>query len=154
MHLGARHDVEGERQQRVAGKNRGRFVEGLVDGWPPAAQVVIVHRRQIVMHQRIAMHAFERGARHQRACGRGAEQRRGLDDQKRAQALAAVEGRMAHGRKQARRTRDFAGERRVGQQLASSKASVSAATRPSRAENSFGPLFIVALIAAAHGAAK
>ena len=63
MHLGARQNVEREGQQRVAGEDRGRLVVGLVRGRLAAAQVVIVHRRQVVVHQRIAVHAFERGSR-------------------------------------------------------------------------------------------
>ena len=39
--------------------------KALCDGRPPAAQLVVVHGRQVVMHQRIAVHAFERRARHQ-----------------------------------------------------------------------------------------
>ena len=97
MHLLARHHVEGERQQRVAGQDRGRLVEGLVHGRPPAPQVVIVHGRQVVMHQRIAMHQFERAAGGQRAVAVGAEQRGALHQQERAQAFAAAQRRMLHG---------------------------------------------------------
>ena len=44
-----------ERQylQRIAGEYGGRFIEGAMTGRATAAQVVIVHRRQIVMHQRV-----------------------------------------------------------------------------------------------------
>ena len=75
MGLRTRQNVEGEGQQAVAGENRGRLVEFLVRGRLAAPQVVVVHRRQIVMHQRIAVHAFERRARHQRALARHVEQR-------------------------------------------------------------------------------
>jgi hypothetical protein len=44
-------DVEGERQQAVAGKDRRRLVEGDMHGRLAAAQVVVVHRRQVVMHE-------------------------------------------------------------------------------------------------------
>ena len=53
-------DVEGKRQQAVAGKDGGRLVEGLVHGRLAAAQIVVVHRRQVVMDERIAVDAFER----------------------------------------------------------------------------------------------
>ena len=53
-------DVEGKRQQAVAGEDGGRLVEGAVHGRLAAAQIVVVHRRQVVMDQRVAVHAFER----------------------------------------------------------------------------------------------
>ena len=116
MHLGSRHDVEGKRQQRVTDKNCGRLVEGLVHGRPSAPQIVVVHGRQIVMDQRIAVHEFERGAGHQRARARSAEHRGGLDQQKWPQAFAAIQRCMAHGRDQPRRPRDFPVERRVAEE--------------------------------------
>ena len=64
MHFGARHDVKGERQQCVAGKNRSRIIECFMHRRSSAAEVVVVHRRQIVMHQRIAMDELKRGAGH------------------------------------------------------------------------------------------
>ena len=67
MGLGPAQHVEGEGEQTVAGQDRGRLVEFLVRGRPAAAQVVVVHRRQVVVHQRIAMHELDRGAGHQRA---------------------------------------------------------------------------------------
>ena len=56
-------DVEGKRQQAVAGKDGRRLVEGLVHGGLAAAQIVIVHRRQVIVDERIAVNAFE-GRRH------------------------------------------------------------------------------------------
>jgi hypothetical protein len=44
-------DVEGERQQPVTGQDRGGVVGLLVQRRPAAAQVGIVHRRQVVMDQ-------------------------------------------------------------------------------------------------------
>jgi hypothetical protein len=89
-------DVEGQRQQRVAGEDGRRLVESLVHGRAAAAQVVVVHRRQIVVDERIAVQQFERraGARH--ALARGAEQPRRLDHQKRPQPLAAAQHGVPH----------------------------------------------------------
>ena len=70
------------------------------------------------MHQRIAVHAFERAAGEQRAFAGGAEQRGALDHQKRPQPLAAAEHGVAHGGEQPRRPRDLARQRRIGQQPA------------------------------------
>ncbi len=104
-------NVEGERQQRVAGKDRGRFVEGLVHRRLAATQVVVVHRRQVVMDQRIAVHAFERRRDAKRRLAAGGKKGGTFQDQKRAEPLAAVQHAMAHGRHQAFRPRDFARQR-------------------------------------------
>ena len=47
----ARHDLERQRQEPVAGQDRRRLVERLVAGRPPPPQVVVVHRRQVVVDQ-------------------------------------------------------------------------------------------------------
>ena len=99
----ARQDVEGEGQQAIAGEDGGRFVEFLVRRRLPAPQVVIVHRRQVVVHQRVAMHAFERRAGHQRLLARDLEQRRAFHHQEGPEPLAAAEAGIAHGLDQARR---------------------------------------------------
>ena len=52
-------DLEGERQKRVARENGGCLVEGLVHGRAAAAQIVIVHGRKVVVHERVAMDAFD-----------------------------------------------------------------------------------------------
>ena len=90
-------DLEGEGQQRVACEDGGRLVEGLVRGGLAAAQVVVVHGRKVVMHQRIAVHAFECGAgpsaRSRGTPNRAADSttRKGL------QPLALAQRRIAHG---------------------------------------------------------
>ena len=47
--------LEGQRQQGVAGQDRRRLAEHLVAGRPAAAQVVVVHRRQVVVDQRVGV---------------------------------------------------------------------------------------------------
>ena len=69
-----RHETEGEGQQAVARQDRRRLVKGPVDGRPAAPEIVVVHRRQIVMDERVAVDALEREAAPTAACGR-AEQR-------------------------------------------------------------------------------
>ena len=113
MGRGARHQLEGERQQRVTGEDRGGFVERLPHRRPAAAQLVVVHRRQVVVGQRIAVQAFDR--RRRIDCGRirQTEDARAFDDQKGPETLAAAEDRVAHG------GGEFGGrraERIVGQQ--------------------------------------
>ena len=112
MGLRPRQDVEGEGEQAVAGEDGGRLVEFPVRGRLAAPQLVIVHGRQIVMHQRVAMHAFERRARHQRVLPRHVEQGRAFDHQERPKPLAAAEARIAHGLEQPRRAAQFAVRRR------------------------------------------
>jgi hypothetical protein len=48
-------DLERERLQRVAGENRGRLVEFDVRRRTAAAQVIVVHRRQVVVHERVGV---------------------------------------------------------------------------------------------------
>ena len=62
----ARHHLEGQRQQAVAGQDRRRLVERLVAGRPAPPQVVVVHRRQVVVDQRIGVHHLQRAGRRQR----------------------------------------------------------------------------------------
>ena len=76
------------------------------------------------MRERIAVHAFERGAGHQRALARRLEQRRGLDHEERAQPLAAAERDVAHRVHQPLRARALLGERRVAEQPAEQRLGV------------------------------
>ena len=63
------------------------------------------------------MHEFKRGARHQRARACRAEHGGGLDQQKRPQALAAIEGRMPHTGDQTRRACGLSADGHVGEEL-------------------------------------
>ena len=96
MALPIAQDLEGEGEQRVAGKDGGRLVEGDMQGRAAAADGVVVHRRQIVMHQRVAMHAFERASGGQGVVRRHAKHSRRFDEKKRPQPLAAAERCIAH----------------------------------------------------------
>src|SRR5262249_24231603 len=92
------------------------LVEFAVRGRLSAPQFVIVHCGQIVVHQRIAMDALERGASHQCVRSRHAKQACRFDDEKWAEPFAAAEARIAHGLNEAHRPRQFAGRGRGGQQ--------------------------------------
>jgi len=50
-------------QEGVARQDSCRLIEGLVTGWNPATKVIVIHRRQIVMHERVGMHHFHRRRR-------------------------------------------------------------------------------------------
>ncbi len=56
-------DLEGQSVQRIAGEDRGAFVEGAVQSRLAAPQIVIVHARQIVVDQRIDVDALDRERR-------------------------------------------------------------------------------------------
>ena len=92
-------DLEGERLQRVADQDRGRLVVGLVHGRLAAAQVVVVHGRQVVMDEAVAVDAARRragrercGVRARRTSGRSRSTRNG------PQALAAAQHGVPHRR--------------------------------------------------------
>ncbi len=89
-------DLEGQDLERIAGEDRGRLVESLVAGRPTPAQVVIVHRRQIVMDERIGMDQFHRRSRAVQPGRVHADRLAGQIDQQRADPLAAAEYRIAH----------------------------------------------------------
>ncbi len=59
--MGALVDQDGKSEimQAIARQDRSRFVEGAMHGRLAASHVVIVHGRQIVMHQRIDVNAFD-----------------------------------------------------------------------------------------------
>ena len=104
-------NLEGQRLQGVARQNGGRLVEGAVSGRPAAPQVVVVHRRQIVVDQRIGVHAFDRRAGQDRRAVGAAERARGFDREKGPQPLAAAERGVAHRFDQTARPRDLPGLR-------------------------------------------
>ena len=93
---GLGHMPEGEGEERVAGEDRGRFVEGLVDGGLAAAEVVVVHRGQVVVDQRVAVEELDRETGGKGARGADVEHRRRLAHEQRPEALAAAERGMAH----------------------------------------------------------
>ena len=62
-----------------------------------APQIVVVHRRQIVVDQRIGVHEFDGGRHPAQRAAVDAEQPPALQHQERAQPLAAAQRRIAHG---------------------------------------------------------
>ena len=111
-------NLKGEGLQRVADQDRRRLVVGLVAGRAPAAQVVVVHGRKVVVHQRIHVDQLDgAGGRLDLILGesqraRGGEQQRGPD------ALAAAEHAVAHRLMQT--LRDFGRAR--GRRLSSARS--------------------------------
>ena len=62
-----REQFERERLQRIAGEDRGGFVERDMHGRLAAAQCVVVHRGQVVVHERVGVDEFDRRRRARRA---------------------------------------------------------------------------------------
>ena len=58
--LGFRENLEGLRQQRVAGQHRDPIAEDFVTSRLSASEVIVIHRRKIVMDKRISVDAFDR----------------------------------------------------------------------------------------------
>ena len=81
--------LERQRQQRVAGQDRGPVVECFPHRRLAAPDLVVVHRREVVVHERVAMHQLQRECRRHRLRRSCPEDRRALDEQERPDALAA-----------------------------------------------------------------
>jgi hypothetical protein len=96
MRIAIHQHLEGAGEQRVTGQNGGRLVEGAMAGGLAATKIVIIHRRQVVMNQRIGVQHLDRG-RDSRGTGRRhGENMRHLHHQEAAQPLAAAEDGVAH----------------------------------------------------------
>ena len=93
---GAAEDLEGDGEQAVAYEDRRRLVKGLVHGRTSPAHVVVVHGGEVVMHERVAMHAFERASSVERGLLIDPEQLCRLHQEKGAEPLAAAQHRIAH----------------------------------------------------------
>ena len=101
-------DVERVSEQTIAGKDRGGLVECAVHGGLAAAKIIIVHGGEIVMDQRVAVHAFERRCHPQCRHALCIEKRRTFQDEEGPQPLAPVQNPMAHRRQQVAWPQDLA----------------------------------------------
>jgi hypothetical protein len=89
--------LERQRQQCVAGEDRGGFVERLVAGRTTPTQIVVVHRGQIVVDQRIGMDHLDRSRSDPGVRGLPpADQFAAPEDQHRADTLAGGRQRVDH----------------------------------------------------------
>ena len=94
-------DLERQGMQAVAGQDRRGFIKRLMHGRLPAAHVVIVHARQIVVDQRVDVDRLDSGTDADGAVLINGEQAGRGDRQQRPEALSATDGGMAHGLEQA-----------------------------------------------------
>ena len=102
VRVGFGQDLEGAGLQGIAGQNRRGLVELLMGRGFAPSQIVVVHRRKVVMNQRIGVQHLNRGRRACRAGLRHGEHCGALHHQERPQPLAATQGRIAHSVCQAR----------------------------------------------------
>ena len=84
----ARHHLESQRQETITGQDGRRLVKRPVARRPATSQVVVIHRRQIVVNQRIRMNHLERASRRQRRLGFAAARFGRHQAQDRTQPLA------------------------------------------------------------------
>ncbi|MCY1364086.1 hypothetical protein D9M69_508780 [compost metagenome] len=89
--------AESQALQAVAGEDRAGFIEFLVGGWLAAAQIVIVHCWQIVMHQRVSVDQFHRTGRTVGLLGLTAQRLACGVGQQWTHAFAAIHHAVAHG---------------------------------------------------------
>ena len=82
--------------ERVAGEDRDVLAEGDVAGRAAAAQLVVVHRRQVVVDQRVGVDQLERRRERHHLRGIAADRDRGREREHRADPLARREQRVAH----------------------------------------------------------
>jgi hypothetical protein len=96
MCVGLGQNLERPGLQRVTRQNRGRLVECLMGTWLAAAQIVVVHRGQIVVNQRVCVKHLNRRGDSRGTGFRHEEQLRRLHHEKGPKPFAAAKGRIAH----------------------------------------------------------
>ena len=84
------------RVERVAGEDRDVVAVYLVAGRAAAAQVVVVHHREVVMDKRIRVDQLERRRQRHHLVALVADRERGGDRQHRPDPLASRQQRVAH----------------------------------------------------------
>ena len=130
--------------ERVAGEDRDVLAELTWQVGPPAAQVVVVHRREVVVDQRVGVDQLDRRRERQHVARVALRRAGGRERQHRADALAAGEQAVAHrllqaGRPRGRRRReaqllevglDLLAQRVAGRQVPSSALHLSGRGSP------------------------
>ena len=112
----------------------------------PRLKIVVVHRRQIVVDQRIGVDAFDRRARAPRTVVRSPQRPRRLHGQERPQPLAAAERRIAHRLDEALGPRRLAGlrlEAQAGFRARARFAAWDSASLAAKALSSIGAAYVL-----------
>ena len=92
-----RGDLKRLRQQGVARQHGDAFAEDLVVGGLAAAEIVVVHRGQIVVDERIGVDALDGAGQRQGVVFRAAAGLGGGQAKRRTHSFAAGKNRIAHG---------------------------------------------------------
>lgn len=90
-------DNEGLGEQGVTGENGHAFAIDLVRGWSATAQVVVVHRGKVVVHEGVSVHDFHCTGRAEGVFGFTATGFGGGEGENGTESLAAGEHGVAHG---------------------------------------------------------
>src|SRR5262249_771912 len=104
------HQVEGPGQERVAGQDRDRLAEHLVRGRLAAPEVVVVHRRQVVVDERVRVDHLDGAGEGQELLRLSAHRLARGEDEHRPDPLAAGEEAVAHGPVDGRGPRALGGQ--------------------------------------------
>jgi hypothetical protein len=92
----AAEGLEGEGLQGIPHQNGSGLVIGLVAGGLVASEIVVIHRRQVVMHQGVGVDQLDGGCRAVESLWLDANRLACGIDQDRANSFAAAEGRITH----------------------------------------------------------
>ena len=90
-------DLEGEREQRIAGEDGHGVAEDFVVGGAAAPEIVVVERGEVVVDERIGVDHFERAGGREYGIGVAAERFCGGESEDGAHSLASGEEGVAHG---------------------------------------------------------
>ena len=90
------HHFEGPAEQSIASENGHGIAVDLVVGGATTAQIIVIHRRQIVMDQRHGVDHLQGHCRRHRQRGITADQLTGCKAENRSEPLASSQERIAH----------------------------------------------------------
>jgi hypothetical protein len=82
--------------QRIAYENRRSFIVGTVAGWPATPQVIVVHRRKIIMDEAVNMDQLNRSRRGIEIGQRRAERFARQINESGSQSFATTQGAVSH----------------------------------------------------------
>src|SRR5205085_1641084 len=91
-----RGNLKRDREQRVAGENGDAFAKNFVTRRAAAAEIVVIHAREIVVYERIGVDAFDRAGERQRGIDFAAARFRRGEAKNRAEPFAAREQTVTH----------------------------------------------------------
>jgi hypothetical protein len=94
--FGLRNNLKCDGQQRVPGEHRNPIAKDFVTRGTPAAEIIVIHAREVIMHERIRVDAFERAGQGESILGLAMASFRCRETKDRPQSLASGEKTVAH----------------------------------------------------------